>query len=69
MLYAGAGGFCDLRLGVEGNAQPGRVQHREVVCTVADRHGLGSRERKSRLEFEQRVALGLAAEDRFPDRA
>ena len=44
-VHRGVGGLLDHRLGVEGDAQPGRRQHVEVVGAVADRHRLGQRER------------------------
>ena len=55
----GVGLLAHDRLGVEGDAEPGGVQHVEVVGAVADRHG--ARQRQPLLLGEPRRARALPA--------
>ncbi len=56
-------------LGAEGGAQSGLAKHRKVVGAVADGYGLRGRELETGAQFDERVELGLLAEDRIGDRA
>ena len=62
-------GRGDLRLGVIGDAEAGRLDHREIVGAVAGRERLVRREAEALAQFEQRGELRLAPEDRLGDAA
>jgi len=69
MVEPGVGGCRHRRLGAEGRAQSRFAEHGEVVGAVADRHGLRGGELEAGAQFDERVELGLLAEDRIGDRA
>ena len=58
-------GFGDLRLGVIGDAEAGRLDHRKIVRAVARRERLLRREAEAIAQLDQRRELGLAAEHRL----
>ena len=60
-------GGRDRGLGVIGDAKSGALDHREIVGAVADRQRLFERQLQIARDFQQRVELGLAAEDRLLD--
>ena len=62
-------GLRDLRLGVIGDTEAGRLDHREIVRAVAGRDGLLRRKAEAVAQFDQRRELGLAPEDRLCDTA
>ena len=68
----GDGGCCALahrRLGVKGNAQPGRLDHRQIIGTIANSHGfLQAYPQFSGIGL-QVGKLGLAALDRLAHHA
>ena len=60
---------CHRRLGAEGGAQSGFTEHGEVVGAVADGHRLLGRQLETGAQFDERVELGLLAEDGIGDRS
>ena len=69
MIDARMRGFGDLRLGVIGDAEAGRLDHREIVRAVAGRERFVRREAEAVAQFDQRRELRLAPEDRLGDAA
>ena len=67
MRTCGFGG--DDRLGVEGDAEAGGLDHGEIVGAVADREGCSDRDIVFGDERIEAVELGLLAEDRIGDGA
>ena len=59
----------DARLGAEGDAETRRLEHRQVVCAVADGERIGKRDAMLGREKKKRLPLGLAPEDRLFDPA
>ncbi len=59
----------DRRLGAEGDTEPGGLQHWQVVGAVADGERRRSRHSALRGQCHQRVAFGLAGDDRCLDRS
>ncbi len=57
------------RLAPVGDAQAGALHHGEIVGAVADRAGGRERQAAPGRQLGERIALGLAAEDRLRDRA
>src|SRR5690349_9698587 len=64
MIDARAGHFAQRRLGVEGDAESSRLDHRHIIGAVADRKRTLALQLQALPECEQRVALGVAAEYR-----
>ncbi len=64
MIDAPARRGGDRRLGVKGDAEPGRVQHRQVVGAVADCDTVRRRQTELCCQGQERFALGLAGDDR-----
>ena len=54
----------DRGLGAKGDAEPGGLQHRQIVGAVADRECLPKRQPEFGGERRQRVALGRGGDDR-----
>ena len=69
MVEPGVGCGCDRRLGTEGCAQSCFAEHGEVVGAVAYGHGLRRRELEAGPQFDERIELGLLAEDGIGNRA
>ena len=67
MVDARGGGLLQHRFGVEGDAEAGSLDHRQIVGAVADRKRSFGIEPEARAQFAQRLELGLAAENRFRD--
>ena len=63
-VQARGGLHLDLALRAPRDAEPGGLQHGDVVCAVADRHGLGERDVLGGREAEEQVALVLGVDDR-----
>ena len=59
----------DDRLGMQGNASAGQVQHAEIVGAIANGKGVCGRNAESGGNVDQRIDLGLLAEDRLCDSA
>jgi tRNA dimethylallyltransferase len=56
----------DCRLGVKGDAEPGRSEHPQVVGAVADSNRLRRRQAQFFGELQKRVTLSVAGHDRRP---
>jgi hypothetical protein len=69
MVDADRSGFGDLGLGVERDAQSRRLEHFQIIGSVADRQRLVKRQAQFAGEGVQAVAFGIAAQDRFGDGA
>ena len=69
MIDARVRGRGDLRLGVIGDTEAGRLDHREIVRAVAGRERFVRREAEPFAQFDQGGELRLAAEDRLGDAA
>lgn len=65
MVHARLGGGGHRRLGVKSNAEPGFLQHGEIVGSVADRQRLVGREAMGGGQFLERGELGRLAENGF----
>src|ERR671925_2330400 len=64
VVDAGGCGSDDIRLSMIGNAEPRRLDHGNVVCSIAgDENGVW-RDAEPPSEFDQRGELRLAPEDR-----
>jgi tRNA dimethylallyltransferase len=69
MVEPGIGCGGHRRLGAEGCAQTRLAEHGEVVGAVADSHGLLRRQLEAGAQFDERIELGLLAENGIGDRA
>ena len=69
VVDAPACGCCHRRLGPEGDAEPSRLEHRQVVGAVADGQGRVERHAAFSGERQQRVAFHFAGHDRRGDGA
>ena len=69
MVDARMRGRGDLRLGMIGDTEACRLDHREVIRAVAGRERFVRREAEAVAQFDQRRALRLPAEDRLGDAA
>ena len=65
MIDARGRGLRDLGLGVVGDAEARRLDHRDVVGAVAGHQGALRRQRKLPGELDQGRELGFASEDRL----
>src|ERR1700758_3482255 len=62
VVDAGAGRLAQRRLAMKGDAEPARLDHRNVVGAVAHRERLFTAKTKARPQRQQCVALGFAAQ-------
>ncbi len=63
MLDTNGAGLSHFRLGVEGDADAGGIQHGQIIGAIADGQGLVWLKRQPQCKRGKRLTFGLSAED------